>query len=165
MIPVDILIINKYKGIYLNYGDKVFYSYLYNWSQNKDQVFPSIRRMCKDLGAGSRNTAKKHLDKLEKIGLLSIKKTKGKASIYTVTPINEELTAGLNEESFDKGTNMERCESKKVKISYENGNPFDYEVPLSGSREYFNDVIAEEEICPDCGDTMIDGICYNCAPF
>ena len=79
IIPKEILTLTKVNDKPFSFAEKSVYSYLLHWSHSKDAVFPSMKRMCLDLGVGSRTSMTKYINKLEGMGLLEIKKIKGKS--------------------------------------------------------------------------------------
>lgn len=108
IIPVEILTATKYNGVLFGFSEKALYSYLLHWSKSKDKVFPSMARICKDLGIGSRTSVTKYIGKLEKMKLIEVLKTKGKSSQYTVLPFGEAVCTKPKESSLISGTNEER---------------------------------------------------------
>jgi DNA-binding transcriptional regulator YhcF (GntR family) len=133
IIPQEILTTAKYNGIPLGFAEKCVYAYLLNWSINKEHVFPSVRKMCIDLGVGSRNSIMKYLNKLEELNLLSIEKTKGKSSNYTVLPFNKEVKVTPKEDTLISGTNIKSEYEHTTNIEW-NHDPFDnrYDPSLDG---------------------------------
>lgn len=128
IIPQEILTTAKYNGIPLGFAEKCVYAYLLNWSINKEHVFPSVRKMCIDLGVGSRNSVMKYLGKLEELNLLVIEKTKGKSSNYTVLPFNKDVKMTPKEDTLT-------YDNTKVRSNAEcNHDPFDnrYDPSLDG---------------------------------
>lgn len=107
IIPVEVLTTCKVSSKPFSFAEKCIYSYLLHWSNNSDKVFPSTRKICMDLGIGSRNSLSKYIGKLEEKGLVSIIKEKGKSSLYTVLPLPQDNKKPL-EVSITRGTNKER---------------------------------------------------------
>ena len=133
LIPKEILTTVKYKGTLLSFPEKAVYSYLLHWSTSKEKVFPSMSRMCSDLGVGSRASMTKYLSKLEGLDLLSIERVKGKSSNYTVLPFGEDNASKPNKDSLDRGTNIQfKPAVQNIKVeevpSYELEpfNPYEY---------------------------------------
>jgi len=113
-IPVDVLTTTKINGKLFGFAEKAVYSYLLNWSKSKDKVFPSTRFMCEKLGIGSRNSLTKYLDKLVCHNLLTINKTKGKSSEYTVLGLDGATLDKPKRESLVRGTNQDVSRVDKV---------------------------------------------------
>lgn len=113
-IPQEVLTATKVKSIVFSFADKCVYSYLLHWSKGNDKVYPSMRRMCEDLGIGSRVSLKKYLDKLESLNLLRIDKTKGKSSTYFILPFGLDNVTKPSTKTLTGGTNIERKETTLV---------------------------------------------------
>lgn len=108
LIPKEILILTKINNKPFSFAEKAVYSYLLQWSSTSEEVFPSMKRMCVELGVGSRVSVAKYLEKLEHAGLLTIVKQKGKPSLYKVLSLEGKVLTNPKEKTLVSGTNEER---------------------------------------------------------
>ena len=111
LVPKEVVTIVKLEGKPFTFADKMVYSYLLNWQNNNAKVYPSMTRMCEDLGVASRTSMTKYLNKLEALGLLEVTKVKGKSSTYKVLPLQGD-TQKPNKDSLIRGTNIEKDTQK-----------------------------------------------------
>lgn len=112
IVPKEILTLTKVNNKPFGFAEKNVYSYLLQWSKTSEKVFPSMKKMCLDLGVGSRTSMTKYLSKLEDVGLLRITKVKGKSSHYVVLDLEGKNLSKPKEASLIRGTNEPRRESK-----------------------------------------------------
>ena len=129
-IPNKIMKISKYQGKPFGFSEKCTYCYLLSWSYSKDKIFPSMSKMCQDLGVASRTSMKKYLDKLEGMGLILVEREKGKSSSYQVVDFDTGEILNPSTESLNKGCNASRKatpEPKPVEIEDQqiDSNPFE----------------------------------------
>lgn len=131
-IPNKVMKISKYQGKPFGFSEKCTYCYLLSWSYSSDKIFPSMSKMCQDLGIASRTSMKKYLDKLEGLGLILVEREKGKSSRYQVVDFDTGEILNPNKESLDNGCNSTRKElvEKPTKVvkedkAIEELNPFD----------------------------------------
>lgn len=162
LIPVEILTSTKYNGVLFGFSEKALYSYLLHWSKSKDTIFPSMARICRDLGIGSRTSVTKYIAKLEKMRLLEVLKIKGKSSQYTVLPFGEVVCDKPKDSSLISGTNEERRNSPPVVVEKQpeklvhTQKPTYVPTPID-SPHY------DPDLCTECGDGKVDqgGWCDN----
>ncbi|MBJ2065670.1 helix-turn-helix domain-containing protein [Serratia odorifera] len=78
-------------------GDKAVYCYLLHWQINgkEKRAYPSIVRITDDLGI-TKPTLKKHIDRLQRIGLVKVEGEKGKRNSYTCIAVDEVLALSVN---------------------------------------------------------------------
>ncbi|MEB7588107.1 helix-turn-helix domain-containing protein [Serratia rubidaea] len=78
-------------------GDKAVYCYLLHWQINgkEKRAYPSTVRITDDLGI-TKPTLKKHIDRLQRIGLVKVEGEKGKRNSYTCIGVDEVLTLSTN---------------------------------------------------------------------
>jgi hypothetical protein len=107
-IPKEILTLTKINNKPFSFAEKVVYSYLLGWSKSKGKVFPSMKKMCLDLGIGSRTSMIKYLNKLEDAALLRITKVKGRSSTYEVLSLDGKILCKPKKDSLIRGTNEEK---------------------------------------------------------
>lgn len=107
IIPVEIVTKTTVKGRPFSLIEKSLYSYLLCWKKNKGLVFPSTRRICTDLGIGSRASLAKYLNKLEEKDLIVTTREKGKANKYTLLDLKDELSKPVKVSSMVSGTNAD----------------------------------------------------------
>ncbi|MCP4989207.1 MAG: hypothetical protein GY928_25060 [Colwellia sp.] len=116
-IPKDVLTLTKVNSKPFGFAEKSVYSYLLTWSKNKEEVFPSMKRMCTDLGVGSRTSMIKYVKKLELMNLLDVVRTEGKASRYYILGLDGKEVSFPKESSLMQGTNSDtRREDKLQKV-------------------------------------------------
>ncbi len=106
-IPKDVLTLTKVNGKPFGFAEKSVYSYLLTWSKNKEEVFPSMKRMCTDLGVGSRTSMIKYVKKLELMNLLDVVRAEGKASRYYILGLDGKEVSFPKETSLVQGTNSD----------------------------------------------------------
>jgi len=107
IIPVEILTKTTVKGKPFSLIEKSLYSYLRTWKIRKGNVFPSTRRICTDLGIGSRASLSKYLKKLEDKGLITVIRKAGKSNTYTLMDFDEVSSTFVKESSMISGTNSD----------------------------------------------------------
>ena len=114
LIPKEVLTLTKINSKPFGFAEKAVYSYLLQWSKTSEKVFPSMRKMCLDLGVGSRTSMTKYINKLEECELLCITKFKGKSSQYDVLGLDGKVLTLPKEPSIVKGTNQDLTRKDKV---------------------------------------------------
>ncbi len=69
--------------------EKLIYMLLARFADENGKCFPSQERLCKISGIKDYRTVVKYMESLEKKGLISVKKEKGKLNIYYLKNVNE----------------------------------------------------------------------------
>lgn len=111
----------------LSQGAKLIYAYFCTFAGAGETAFPSIRKICADLGFGSEDTFRKHRNILVKFGYLRITQVRGpegkfKNNIYTLCQFpepneNPENTAFLPSPNFTGTVKHGHRETGGTKIS------------------------------------------------
>lgn len=101
----EIYKIKKINGITFNLNHKSVYCFLLNYQMMSGKVFPSYKHIQDNLGIGSDNTVKKHLDELEDMGLVKATSRKGTSKIYELVTLADFNALDTEEQQTRKQQN------------------------------------------------------------
>jgi len=89
-VPKEVLTVTKVNGELFGFLEKAIYSYLWSWCKENSEVYPSIKKICQDLGISSRTTVINQIKNLEERGLLRVDRGGGNhSSRYKVLPLHK----------------------------------------------------------------------------